>query len=128
MTALTAEQLLLPETELDQLKRALANAGYPDAIPTVAAEAADLVTSYTAAYTLGSAHAARLQRAVTIHQLYSLIGSVSDAIQKAYDQALDELKAIRDGKFKGLTPADSSDAQTGSWGSRTKLAFPSDTE
>lgn len=124
--ALTAEQLLLPEIELNQLIQALANAGYPDAIPTAAAEAADVVATYTGAYTLGSAHAAKLQRAIIIHQLYTLIGSVSEAIQKAADAAMQELKDIRDGKFPGLTPADGSDSGIGGWGSKTKINFPGD--
>lgn len=126
--ALTKEQLLLPESELTQLTQALANAGYIEPFTTAGTEAEDVVATYTGAYTLGSGHAARLQRALIIHQLYSLIGAVSEAIQKAYDEAMKELRDIRDGKFPGLTDANgSTDAQTGGWGSRTKLNFPGDT-
>lgn len=125
--ALTQDQLLLPDAELTALKTALSNAGYPDAIPTAAAEAEAVVTTYTSAFTLSSAHATRLQRPLVIHQLYTLIGAVSEAMQKAYDEAMKELREIRDGKFPGLEDAGgSTTSSTGAWGSKTKITFPGD--
>lgn len=124
---LAKEKLLLAQLELDQLERALANSGFTDPFPTAAAEAEAVVTTYTAAYTLSTAHAERLQRPIIIYDLYSRLGSVPEAVQKAYDAAMAELKDIRDGKFPGLTDATGgSTGSTGGWGSRTKLNFPGD--
>ena len=125
--SLTTEKLLLPETELTALQRALANAGYPDAIPTKITEAEATVARYAAAYTLATADADRLARPLVIYDLYSLIGAVSEAAKKARDDAMAELRDIRDGKFPGLTDASGgTGSQTGGWGSKTKITFPGD--
>lgn len=124
--SLSAEKLLLPDAELTQLKTALANAGYPDAIPTAVTEAEATVARYTGAYSLAEADKDRLGRPLVIHQLYTLIGAVSDAIQKAADDAMKELRDIRDGKFPGLDSADGSNSGEGGWGSKPKINFPGD--
>lgn len=125
--ALTRDQLGLPEKVLLELQDALANAGFVEPFTTAAQEAEGVVDSYTSAYTIGSAHAARLQRALIIYDLYSRLGSVSEAVQKAYDAAMAELRDIRDGKFPGLQSSDGTTTNsTGGWGSRTKLKFPGD--
>lgn len=125
---LAKEKLLLPQSDLDQIERALANSGFTDPFPTAAAEAEAVVNTYTSAYTLSSVHAERLQRPLVIYDLYSRIGSVPEAVQKAYDAAMAELRDIRDGKFPGLTDAEGgTTGSTGGWGSRTKLTFPGDT-
>jgi hypothetical protein len=123
---LTREQLLLPEKELEQLETALANSEVVEPFTTAAAEAAAQVTRYTSAYTLADADRSRLERPLVIYQLYSLVGSVSAAIQKAYDAAIAELKDIRDGKFPGLETSDGGTTSTGGWGSKTKINFPGD--
>jgi hypothetical protein len=124
---LTKEQLGLQQQQLDQLERALANSTYTEPFTTAAAEAEAVVNTYTAAYTLSSVHAERLQRPLVIYDLYSRLGSVPEAVQKAYDAAMSELKDIRDGKFPGLTDATGGNTgSTGGWGSRAKLAFPGD--
>lgn len=125
--SLSAEKLLLPDAELTALKTALANAGYPDAIPTKITEEEATVTRYTSAYTLATADKDRLARPLVIYALYSLIGAVSAAAQKARDDAMAELKDIRDGKFPGLTDSSGgTTGQTGGWGSKTKINFPGD--
>ena len=125
---LTRDQLGLPEKVLLELQDALANAGYVEPFTTAAAEAEAVVTSYTSAYTLAAAHLQRLQRPLVIFDLYSKLGTIPEAVQKAYDEAMKELRDIRDGKFPGLTDASgSSTSSTGAWGSRTKLSFPGDT-
>ncbi len=124
---LAKEKLLLKQAELDQLERALANSGFTEPFTTAAAEAEAVVNTYTAAYTLSTVHAERLQRPLVIYDLYSRLGSVPEAVQKAYDAAMSELKDIRDGKFPGLESSDGSTTHsTGGWGSRTKLNFPGD--
>ena len=124
---LERDQLGLSEQDLLQLQDALANAGFVEPFTTAAAEAAAVVDTYTASYTVALAHRQRLERPLVIHDLYSRIGSIPDAVQKSYDAAMSELRDIRDGKFPGLTDASgSTGAQIGAWGSRTKLNFPGD--
>ena len=124
---LERDQLGLPEKVLLELTDALANAGYTDPYPSACAEAAATVTRYTSAYSLAAADLQRLERALVLYDLYSHLGSVSDAVKDAYEKAMSELKDIRDGKFPGLASSDSSSSgSTGAWGSRTKLTFPGD--
>ena len=126
--SLTRDQLGLPEKVLLELQDALANAGYVDPFPTACAEAAATVARYTSAYTLAAADLQRLERALVLYDLYSHVGSVSDAIKDAYEKTMAELRDIRDGKFPGLADASGETTpSTGSWGSRTKLTFPGDT-
>lgn len=126
---LNRDQFGLSEKVLNELRDALANAGYTEPFTTAAAEAEATVQTYTAAYTLTTAHAERLQRALAVFDLYSRLGTIPEAVQKACDAALAELRDIRDGKFPGLTAADGgTSAQTGAWGSRTRIKFPGETE
>lgn len=124
---LTRDQLGLPEKVLLELTDALANAGFTDPYPSACEEAAATVARYTSAYTLAAADLQRLERPLVIYDLYSHLGSVSDAVKDAYEKTMAELRDIRDGKFPGLTDASgSSTPSTGAWGSRTKLSFPGD--
>lgn len=125
---LTRDQFGLPEKVLLELRDALANAGFVEPFTTAAAEAAAVVASYTGAYALAAAHAQRLERALAIFDLYSKLGTIPEAVQKAYDEAMKELRDIRDGKFSGLESS-TGDAtnSTGNWGSKTRITFPGDT-
>lgn len=124
---LERNQLGLAEKVLLELQDALANQGYVEPFTTAASEAEAVVASYTAAYTLSEAHSQRLQRPLVIFDLYSRLGSVPEAVQKAYDAAMSELRDIRDGKFPGLESSDGNTTHsTGGWGSRTKIQFPGD--
>jgi hypothetical protein len=125
---LTRDQFGLAEKVLLELQDALANAGFVEPFTTAAAEAAAVVASYTGAYSLATAHTQRLERALAIFDLYSKLGTIPEAVQKACDEALKELRDIRDGKFSSLQSSTGDTANsTGAWGSRTKLTFPGDT-
>lgn len=125
--ALTRDQFGLPEKVLIELQDGLANAGFVEPFTTAAEEAEAVVSSYTSAYTIAAAHSLRLQRALAVYDLYFKLGTIPESVQKAYDEAMKELRDIRDGKFSGLTDADGGTANsTGAWGSRTKLSFPGD--
>jgi hypothetical protein len=126
---LSREQLGLSEKVLLELRDALSNQGYLEPFTTATDEAAGVVTSYTSAYNLDAQHRNRLERALAVYDLYYKLGSIPEAVQKAYDEAMKELRDIRDGKFPGLASSDGDSAgSTGAWGSRTKLNFPGDTE
>jgi|WetSurMetagenome_2_1015567.scaffolds.fasta_scaffold745485_1 hypothetical protein len=103
---LTTQELLLKDSELEALTRALANFGIADPIGQAALEAEELFVAYTARYTVPTSMAKRLQRALIIYQLYSQITAVNDAVQKAYEEAMKTLRDIRDGKFKSMAEAD----------------------
>lgn len=117
------DDLLLPPDELSQLHVGLANLGQVDPLATAVAEATGTVKLYTGRYVLDDAMWRRLMRPLAIWSLYSLIGQVPEAVGKARDAAMDELKKILAGEFP-LPLQDSSvdGATNGSWGSETKIA------
>lgn len=111
----TQDDLLLPPDELSQLHVALANLGAGDPLGTAVKEATETVNLYTSQFIVDDATWRRLMRPLAIWVLYSLIGQISEAHDKARDAAMEELKGIRDGKFP-LTPVGST--TTGSGGGR----------
>jgi len=115
------EDLLLPDDELDQLRRALSNVALPEPIEASIIEAEGVVTDYTIRYVIGEDRRKRLVRPLAIHALYTLIGTVPDAHQKAYDAAMQELRDIRDGKFGVELQVPETGASQASWGSETKI-------
>lgn len=120
---MNVHDLLLPEAELVQLTEAMANANATVPLDTLIAEALQTVADFTAAYEITAERQTRLARALVIHRAYSLIGTIPENHQTAYDAAMAELKDIRDGKFSTLPPAltPPTPAAGGRWGSRPKI-------
>lgn len=118
------DDLLLPPDELSQIHVGLANLGSVDPLGTAVTEATATVSMYSSRYVLEEAMWRRLMRPLAIWHLYSLIGQVPEAHQKARDAAIEELKEIRDGKFP-LTPAGGNSAHNtaGSWGSDSRVSL-----
>jgi hypothetical protein len=120
---MSPQDLLLQENELNQLTAALANSGVDTPLETVIAEADQKVTDYTSAFQISDARRARLTRALAIWEAYHLVGVIPANHQEAYEAAMRELEAIRDGKFQ-LPPADdppATPAGAGAWGSKCRI-------
>ena len=119
----TTIDLGLPSTEITQIETRLETLSGTD-IATVMAEQEGKVDQYTASYTLDAARRKRLWRPLAIYELYVLLKMVSDAVRRAYEDAMKELEAIRDGKFASTLPASATPptvAGGGAWGGKTKI-------
>ncbi len=117
--------LHVSQDEQDKITAALANATVTDPLQNTIDEEVQTVTDFTSRYTLANERHQRLVRALVLYKLYSLIGDVSKARSDDFDNAMQELRDIRDGKFPELTLADSV-AAAGAWGSQTRLKMPSE--
>src|SRR5919109_3360835 len=118
--AFVVADLLLTEEKLALLTAALANTGQADPLATAIAEAEATVTRYAAGFPLGEADRKTLVRRLALFNAYGLAGPVPDEIKKAADDAMSELRDIRDGKFARSTETDSGTGG-GSYGSDTKI-------
>lgn len=122
--AFTESDLLLSDQVLVQVSEALVNSGIADPITRAIAEQVQKVADYTLRYTIPEARQKRLVRPLVIHQLHSLLGQVSSAMQTEYDAAMKELEGIRDGKFGDLSLNESAvglASAPAAWGSETKI-------
>ncbi len=104
--AFAESALNVSQAELDDLTSALANTAAPDAFVNALPEGEAMVRDWTSRYIVPDAVLQRLWRPIVLFNLYTLAGTVSATRQKAYDNAIAELKDIRDGKFKQYPPAD----------------------
>lgn len=116
--SISTTDLLLPDTELAQLTEALSNVGQDNPLGTCISEAEALVDDYCAQFTVATARKTPWIRAVAIWKAYRLVGVIPDAHQKAYDAAMRELEAVRDGKFGyPVSSSPPTAAAGGEWGS-----------
>lgn len=100
MAAFTESDLLLRDDYLSQLKEALENTGELDPIGQAIAEAEQQVALYTGRYLLTDPHRFRLVRPIVLWVIHGKTGAgMPDQIQTAYEEAMKELRAIRDGDF-----------------------------
>ena len=108
MAAFTESDLLLKDDYLSQLKEALENTGELDPIGQAIAEAEQLVALYTGRYTLTDPHRFRLVRQIALWVIHGNVGiGTPEQFQNRYEEAMKELRAIRDGDFhEELTLAD----------------------
>lgn len=117
--------LLITEAELSGITTALANDTVTTPIETAIAQAQTQVEAYTGRYVVPDNWLKKLVRAVALHDLYAQIGQIPPQRKDAYDAALKELEAIRDGKFPTLEAAEpapgSLSTGEGSYGSETKF-------
>lgn len=124
MTFLSTD-LLVKQDELDGITAALANATITDPIASAIAQAQAQLEVYTGRYVVPDNWQKKLVRALALHDLYAQIGQIPPQRQAAYDAALKELEAIRDGKFPTLEEAEPApgtlSTADGSYGSETKF-------
>jgi hypothetical protein len=127
----TPDQLLLTPDKAAQLTAALANLTEADPLQLCCTEAEADVTRYTTGYVIAQESLDGYTRAIALWKAYTLaeIG-VPEAIQKAYEAAIGQLKDIATGKIPNTprTPAEEElpSSDTGGWGSRSKIMFPGD--
>lgn len=123
--AFLPDQLLLPPDKQAQLEAALANTGQPDPLGLCCAEAEADVARLTAGYLIERACLDGFIRALALWKAYTLAETaVPDAIQKSYDAAMAELRAIAAGQRPNLPATTAAPPPSAAWGSRPPLAFP----
>lgn len=116
--------LNVSQAEIDGLKAALANTGTANAFTNAMAEAEAKVCDWTVRYTVPEDTLRRLWRALALYAVNALVGPMPPYRKEAYEEAMKELTAIRDGKFPQyplVTEADSAPPIIGAWGSQTKV-------
>jgi len=123
--AFTESDLTISQAEIDDLKDALANTGQPNAFAQTIPEREIQVRNWTAAYNVPEETLMRLWRPLVLFHIYGLVGPIPAYRKSAYDEAMAELTAIRDGKFPQYALADTQPGQlaTGEakFGSRPKI-------
>lgn len=100
MAAFTQNKLGISADELNQIADALVGMGQPDSIITACAARDRHVRDTTAKYIVPEPTLQRLWGPLVVWDLYTLLpGEIPNNRQKAYDEAMAELKDIRDGKY-----------------------------
>ncbi len=128
----TKNDLLMPQTRIDEITDALQNALMTDPIAVVIVEQKQKVESYTAKYAIGDDWFRSMLRALVVYELYATgsIGSMPDAVKEAYAAKIKELELIRDGKHPDLAHDDPMPSEvrppSADWSSNTRLRLPSD--
>lgn len=115
----------ISKRELDGIAKKLVELGDPDPITTTIAEQLQKVDDFTRRYALPVDREKRLVRALVLFELYSRLGPIPAKRETKHDQAMKELREIRDGKFPDLPLKDplptDVNPQTGNWGSGKKF-------
>jgi len=114
----------ISDKELTPMTTKLVNLGDPDPVTNTIIEQQARMERYIHRYVVDDAWQKDLLRALVLRNLYKRLGGIPAKRQKAYDDALEELKGIRDGKFpdvplKETPPADIATAR-GRSGSDTR--------
>lgn len=121
----TADKLMLTDNRREQLTAALANTDLDDPLATCIAEAEADVARFTAGYTIDQSSLDGWIRALALWKAFVVAElGVPEDIQKAYDEAIAELKDIALGKRPNLPRTDDAEdnnTSTGNWGSDTKI-------
>lgn len=122
------EANLLPDIsqeELDGIAKELVTVGDPEPIATMIAEQAQKVEDFTLRYNVPELRLHRLIRPLVLWELYKRLGAIPEKRQTAYDEAMKELREIRDGKFPDLAIEEPAPAglpgSTGDWGSEERI-------
>jgi hypothetical protein len=125
--AFTEDNLLpdISQEELDGIAKELVTVGDPEPIATMIAEQVQKVEDFTLRYDVPELRLNRLIRPLVLWELYKRLGAIPEKRQTAYDEAMKELREIRDGKFPDLAieePApEGSPGSTGAWGSDCRI-------
>ena len=118
----------ISEKELAGIADKLVLIGDPDPVPTIIGEQQARMERYIHFYIVDDAWQKRLLRALVLWEVYKRLGSIPPKRQTAYDDALSELKQIRDGKFKTIPlkdpQPDDVNAGRGASGSMTPYQDP----
>ncbi len=118
----------ISDKELDGITTKLIQYGDPDPIDSTIAEQQARMERYIHFYVIDDGYQKTLLRALVLWRLFQRIGAIADKRQKSYDDAMKELREIRDGKFKTLPLKDpqptDSNAGRGASGSNQRYQDP----
>lgn len=126
--AFTEQDLLvdISQKELDGIAKTLVNQGDPDPITTTITEQVQKVEDYTLRWNVPETRHKRLTRALVLYELYARLQTIPEKRKLKYEEAMKELKDIRDGKFPDLAIEDPAPAglpgSSGAWNSSTKIS------
>jgi hypothetical protein len=124
---MSPDQLFLPPTKLSELAQDLAGAGLEDPIQSCIDEAAAVVADYVAGYTLSTTRTEGWTRSIALWIIYTRSSrAVPEKVKEANDQAMSELRDVREGKFNAeqdsSNPVKSGAAITGSMAITTRMS------
>ena len=117
---------VITNDELAKLETRLIQAGEPTPVPANIQRAVGTFNDHTAKYLVEQDRANRLIGTIAVYFLYFRLGAMQPIRQTAYNDAMTELRAIRDGKFPDMpldgntTPAESAPAP-GRYGGRRRF-------
>lgn len=123
--------LLISQTRIDQITSALANSAQPDPIAVIITEEQRKVDTWRGQHDLDDDSYKRLMRALVMYKLFATgsIGPMPEEVKGAYEDAMDELSDIRDGKLQlvtDTTPPSGVDVPAAKQGGATKVKARSD--
>lgn len=102
---------VITNDELTKLETRLLQQNEPTPTPTNIARAVGIFNDHTAKYLVEIDRANRLIGALVVYLLYFRLGAVPPTRLNAYNDAMTELRGIRDGKFPDM-PLDGNVAPT----------------
>lgn len=105
----TREDLLadMSDQELTKLTTKRVNDGDPDPLVAAIERARETYDLYAGRWLVPDNRQKRLISCLALWEVEQRVSVISPKRQKAYDEAMVELRAIRDGKFPNLAPAES---------------------
>src|SRR5881396_577181 len=118
--AFTPDMLQLATEKLILLENANKNETVTDPLGKSCAEAESMVNDRTSGYGISADWHNRMVRAIAQFELWKNAGPIPPEVQKAYDQAIQDLNDIRDGKYPLLAQSDTGGSQARS-GSNPKI-------
>jgi hypothetical protein len=92
----------MSDKELTALTQKLVDQGDPDPIAATITEQQARMERYFHVYVVPDDWQTTLLRSLVLWRLVQRVGAIQEKRQKSYDAAMEELKGIRDGKFKFL--------------------------
>lgn len=95
----------ISDKELTAISTKLVLDGQPLPLDAIIAEQVERVNDYAARYVVPDSVLKRFCRAFILWEVYKRLQEIPKKRQTAYDDALKELTAIRDGKFYSVYPA-----------------------
>jgi hypothetical protein len=121
--AFTVAQLALTDDRKQQLEAALANSELEDPLEQAIAEAVSEVSRLTAGFVIEEASLNSWTRKVALYNAFVIAElGVPEDIKDAYDDTMEELRAIAGGKRPNLPRVEATPAPgKGSWGSAEKI-------
>src|SRR5207249_11753092 len=106
----TTSKLQLTDEKLALLETANKNTANPTPLTTACAEAESMVNDRTSGYNISADWHNRMCRAIAQFELWKHAGPIPDEVLKAYDQAIQDLDDIREGKYPLLAQSDTGGA------------------